>query len=253
MEKNPLERFSDRVDNYIKYRPGYPDKIIDYLESEKILKKDYAIADIGSGTGISCELFLKNGYKVFGVEPNKEMRDASVKLLSGYNNFQAIEGNSDNTNLINNSIDLIIGFQAFHWFDLNKSKSEFIRILKPERYAVFVWNTRKEDSDFLIAYEKLLQTHGTDYKKVKHNNINHNIVKDFFDSDFKYKEFDNSQKFDFVGLKGRLLSSSYAPNENEEGFEAMISELKIIFDKYNSNNSVSFDYITQVYSGRINK
>ncbi|HCA42686.1 MAG TPA: class I SAM-dependent methyltransferase [Bacteroidetes bacterium] len=253
MEKNPLERFSDRVDNYIKYRPGYPDKIIDYLETEKILKAEYVIADIGSGTGISCELFLKFGYKVFGVEPNKEMRDASEKLFSGYKNYQAIDGNSDTTNLKNNSIDLITGFQAFHWFDLNKSKLEFIRILKPERYAVFVWNTRKEDSDFLIAYEKLLQTHGTDYKKVKHNNINHKTVKDFFDSEFKYKEFENSQKFDFIGLKGRLLSSSYAPNENDEGYEAMISELEIIFDKYNSNNSVSFDYVTQVYSGKINK
>ncbi|HRE41997.1 MAG TPA: class I SAM-dependent methyltransferase [Ignavibacteria bacterium] len=252
MKINPLERFSDRVENYIKFRPGYPDEIIRYLETEKILKTGDSIADVGSGTGISCELFLKYGYNVTGVEPNKEMRNSSIRLLSEYSNFKAVDGNSSDTNLKDKSVDLVSGFQAFHWFDIMKSKIEFKRILKNNGYAVFVWNTRKEDTEFLKDYESLLQKFGTDYKQVKHNNINHQTVVNYFDKNFKYVEFQNSQKFDFDGLRGRLLSSSYAPNESDSLYNEMIFELEKIFKRHCLNEAVSFDYTTQVYSGSFN-
>ncbi len=44
---------------------------------------------------------------------------------------------------------MIVGAQAFHWFDREACKKEFGRILKPGGRAVLVWNNRKVlDSGF---------------------------------------------------------------------------------------------------------
>ncbi len=138
MSFNSTTRFSNRVDNYVKYRPHYPAAVIDYLKKEKVLKDNYVIADIGSGTGISSELFLKNGNTVYGIEPNKEMREGGEKYLSGFKNFISINGTAEDTTLKENSIDVITAGQAFHWFDMVKAKKEFKRILKTNGYVVLI-------------------------------------------------------------------------------------------------------------------
>lgn len=247
---NSTTRFSDRVDNYIKYRPRYPKEIIGYLKSNNILKDDYLIADIGSGTGISAELFLQNGNNVSGVEPNKEMREAGEKILSGYSNFMSIEGSAESTTLEDKSIDLIISAQAFHWFDTAKAKIEFNRILKNGRYAVLIWNARKLNSTpFSTEYEKLLIKYGTDYTEVRYDNTNETIFSSFFDSGYMEKEFQNEQVFDFEGIKGRLLSSSYAPAEADQNYSSMLKELNEIFGKYADNNKVKIEYDTKLVLG----
>ena len=133
-----LNRFSNRVENYIKYRPDYPNEVIAFLKIQKLLTAESVIADIGSGTGISTELFLKQGNVVAGVEPNKEMREAGERLLKKYSNFKSIDATAENTTLENKSIDLVIAGQAFHWFDKEKSKKEFQRILKPNGTVVLM-------------------------------------------------------------------------------------------------------------------
>jgi SAM-dependent methyltransferase len=241
-------RFSDRVENYIKYRPSYPKEIISYFLNEGILKSGYSIADIGSGTGISTEIFLKENYDVIGVEPNKDMREAAERLLLDYKNFKSVDGTAEQTGLPNESIDLIICAQAFHWFDIEKARKEFKRILKKDRYTSLIWNVRKEDTDFLKDYEGLLQKFGTDYKDVKHNNITNDVILKFFGNQMDLKVFYNVQMFDFEGLKGRLLSSSYAPNENDSNSPSMLDSLKKVFEKHQVNGKVAFEYDTAVYS-----
>src|SRR5690349_10735071 len=89
---NPTSRFSSRVENYIKYRPSYPPAVGDLLQSECGLHAASRVADIGSGTGLLAKLLLKRGCQVFGVEPNREMREAGERLLSVYTNFTSVEG-----------------------------------------------------------------------------------------------------------------------------------------------------------------
>lgn len=252
MQHNSTTRFSDRVDNYIKYRPHYPRQILDYLKAQNVLADDSVIADIGSGTGISTELFLKNGNTVYAVEPNREMREAAERLLSGYKNFISVNGTAESTTLLNESIDLIIAGQAFHWFDIQKAITEFKRILKPGGNTVLMWNVKKLDSTpFMTEYENMLMTFGTDYKKVRHENLGDDIFKTFYTNSCDIKTFPNEQVFDFEGLKGRLLSSSYAPNEQSEDYKPMIIELERIFNKHSKNGRITFDYITRVYSGKL--
>lgn len=252
MNLNSTTRFSDKVENYIKYRPHYLDEVIAYLKEKGIFKNDSVIADIGSGTGISTEIFLNNGNVVYGIEPNKEMREAAEKLFARNPNFKSINATAEETTLENNSIDLITAGQAFHWFDVEKCKVEFKRILKPDGTIVLLWNKRKRDgSPFQEEYEQLLLDYGTDYKDVGHQNIGREGLENLFNNKFELKEFANEQVFDFEGFKGRLLSSSYIPDETSPSYELMIKDLKIMFNKYNINGKISFEYVTEVFTGMI--
>ena len=254
MSKEVLHRFSDRVDNYIKYRPHYPGEVFDFLEAESILKKDYVIADIGSGTGISAEPLLKRGYTVYGIEPNKEMRHAAEGILKEYKTFISREGTAENTTLDNQSVHSIIAGQAFHWFNREKAQEEFKRILKPNGQVILMWNDRRTDTtDFLKVYEDFLQMFGTDYKEVNHKNTQEGKIFDEFfgQGNYKEKSFYNYQDVDFNGLKGRVLSSSYMPNEGHTDFDFMISCLKKIFIRYQEKGTVRLDYDTRIYYGQL--
>lgn len=261
--KSALHRFSNRVEHYIKYRPDYPAEIIAFLKAQGLLKSDTVIADIGSGTGISSELFLKNGNTVYGVEPNKEMREAAERLLSGYKNFISVNATAEETTLKGKSIDLIIAGQAFHWFNRQKCKTEFQHILKPEGTVILMWNDRRTDStQFLKSYEDFIKMFATDYMKVNHKNIDEKIFNDFFGfGNYKMKSFDNFQHFDFEGLKGRVLSSSYMPAEGHKDFDYMMSVLKKIFNRFQHNINlpsgeskrgiVTIEYDTKIYYGKL--
>ncbi|MFX1268184.1 MAG: class I SAM-dependent methyltransferase, partial [Promethearchaeota archaeon] len=162
---DPKKRFSSRVENYIKFRPNYPSEIIKFLKEKKILIKDSIIADIGSGTGILSEIFLKNGNVVYGIEPNADMRNAAEKLLENYSDFITVDGSAESTNLKGKSIDIITVGQAFHWFDIKQTQKEFRRILKEGGYVILIWNNRKKsDSGFSTEYEKFITKYGKDYK-----------------------------------------------------------------------------------------
>ena len=255
MGKEILNRFSDRVDNYVKYRPHYPAEVFDFLESEKILEPNFIVADIGSGTGISSEPLLKRNYTVYGIEPNKDMREAAEKLLNSFSNFKSINGTAENTSLENASVNTIVAGQAFHWFDRPKTKTEFKRILKPNGTVVLLWNDRQTNStDFLKLYEDFLQMFGTDYKEVNHKNTqDKKIFEEFFGAgNYQEKTFSNFQEVDFAGLKGRVLSSSYMPNEGHKDFDFMIACLKKIFVRYQENGKVRLIYDTKMYYGQLN-
>lgn len=246
------QRFSNRVDNYVKYRPSYPTEIISFLEKEIGFNKNFIIADIGSGTGILSEIFLKNGNVVFGVEPNAPMRNKGEKLLMNNHSFKSIDGTAEQTTLQNASVNLITAAQAFHWFDIKKTKQEFKRILKRNGFCCLIWNERLINSEFSKAYEQLLKDYSTDYTKVDHRNIDDKKIEAFFlPNKIIQQSFSNKQIFDFEGLKGRLLSSSYTPDENHPKHNAMIQSLMNIYSSFNQNNQVQFDYETKVYLARL--
>jgi SAM-dependent methyltransferase len=252
-EPDSVKRFSSRVEYYIKYRPRYPHELIDFLKENLGLSSSTVIADVGSGPGVLSEMFLKNGNPVFGVEPNKEMREAAENLLKDYPGFRSIQGSAESTTLAPESVDLITAAQAFHWFDSQKSRAEFLRILKPGGWVVLVWNNRRIDSTpFLEAYEGFLCDCGIDYQEVNHRNVDEKALNQFFGvGAYRVKVFDNAQAFDYESLRGRVLSSSYMPMEGHAGYEPMLTELRKIFDEHQRDGKVVFEYDTEMYYGRI--
>lgn len=242
-------RFSDRVEDYVKYRPHYPAAILAYLQQTYSFDASWDVADIGSGTGISTELFLGNGNRVFAVEPNAQMREKAEELLGDDAHFVSIDGTAEATGLAAGSVPLIVAGQAFHWFDAVKSRAEFARILRPGGVVVLVWNERLAQSPFEAAYDALIERHGKDYKTTNHRNISDQQIGSFFHpSAFVVKVFPNEQWFDFEGLRGRLLSSSYMPKSGS-GFAPMIEDLRRLFDTYQDGGRVRVGYDTRVYSG----
>jgi ubiquinone/menaquinone biosynthesis C-methylase UbiE len=209
------------------------------------------IADVGSGTGISAELFLRAGNVVYAVEPNREMREAAERLLAHFPNFHSVSASAQATTLADHSVDFIVAAQAFHWFNTPETRAEFSRILKPGGHIVLIWNERRLDSTpFLQAFEQLLITFGTDYTKVRHENVNTAALGAFFRSAYATHTFAYEQRFDFEGLKGRLLSSSYAPAEGQPRHDEMIAELRRIFEVYQESGQVCFEYDTRLHLGR---
>jgi ubiquinone/menaquinone biosynthesis C-methylase UbiE len=243
---HPTTRFSDRVENYVKYRPSYPEEIISFLETTIGLHKNQRIADIGSGTGIFSELFLKNGFKVIGIEPNENMRRAAENKLSTYNDFISRNRRAEQTGLRTNSIDLVTVAQAFHWMEPEATKKEFLRILKPSGHIVLAWNLRLKHTPFLRDYDSLKSRFGIDYKPSKM--VNDDIIYRFFEPmAAQTHSFSNTQMLDFDSLKGQLLSTSYIPLPGHPSYDNMISELVHLFVTYNENGFIRMEYETKLY------
>jgi SAM-dependent methyltransferase len=197
-------------------------------------------------------MLLENGNPVFGVEPNAEMRQAGERLLAGFPRFISAGGTAEATTLPNEVADFVTAAQAAHWFDRERARQEFVRILKPGGCLVLLWNERITDSTpFLRDYEQLLLTFGTDYEDVRHERTTA-AVNEFFDpAPFQKRVFAMRQQFDYAGLEGRLLSSSYAPGPGHPKHEPMLRELRRIFEVHARAERVAFDYITRVYFGQL--
>lgn len=252
MNLNSTQRFTDRVEDYVKYRPSYPAFLIGHFKLALGLKDDSVIVDVGSGTGISAELFLENGNPVYGVEPNQAMRAAAERTLKDYANFTSVDGTAEATGLPDGIADFVVAAQAFHWFDAEKSRVEFQRLLKPEGYALLIWNARRAvGTPFSEEYEALLNNFGTDYGAVRHRHVDLSRIRAFLGSEHRKDVFYNMQEFDYEGLLGRLLSSSYAPKEGHPRFNEMLHALRVIFDKHEKNGVVKMEYDTEVYYSQL--
>lgn len=249
---NSLQRFSDRVENYVKYRPTYPPAVLGFLRDAAGLAPQSIVADIGSGTGISSALFVGNGNTVYGVEPNAPMRAAAERHFAGVELFHSIDGTAEATTLAENLVDLVVAGQAFHWFNPPAARREFARILRPGGHIALMWNTRKLDSSpFLQAYENLVLDFGTDYGAVRHEHVDTPALRDFFGpADFRAATFPNAQSLDREGLLGRLHSSSYAPPPGHPRHQEMLGAIDRIFEQFNTGGRVEIEYETQVYAGK---
>ena len=247
------ERFSDRVENYIRYRPSYPVAVLDVLREEINLTSDWTIADVGSGTGISTELFLKNGNKVFAVEPNAPMRAAAERLLAGYPKFQSVDGTAEATTLPNDSVDAVVAAQAFHWFDPVKFSVECRRIVEPNGWGVLLWNARRLDSTpFLRDYELLLKKYGVDYAQVRHENVDQSRLDRFFSPrQWRKRMVENEQRLTLDGLRGRALSSSYVPADGDPAQATLLNELDELFAREQRDGLVVVEYDVEIYFGRL--
>jgi SAM-dependent methyltransferase len=247
------KRFSNRAEDYARYRPGYPRETLELLHKWCELQRHHAIADIGSGTGLLAKLFLDHGNRVFGVEPNEEMRAAGEDFLKPYSNFTTVAGSAEATTLPSDSVDFVAAGQAFHWFDPAPTHNEFQRILKPEGRVIILWNERLlDETAFLRDYETLLRRFGTDYTRIHESYPRKEQMLAFFGpNEFTSHALPNFQEFDFEGLSGRLRSSSFVPPPEHPQFSPMMEELQRVFAAHQKNGLVRMEYRTRIYTGKI--
>ena len=249
---NTTTRFSDRVADYVRTRPGYPAALLEVIGETTSLSAWSVVVDVGSGTGISTELFLRGGATVYAVEPNREMRLAAESRFRGVPRFHSVAGSAEATSLPAGSAHLIAAGQAFHWFERDAARREFLRVLSPDAWVALFWNSRRVgDTAFLRDYEALLQEYGTDYREVNHQNIGSSTLAAFFGGPMRSHVFPNSQALDYEGLQGRLLSSSYAPGRGDPRHAPMLRALRSIFDVHQEGGRVEILYDTELHLGRL--
>jgi SAM-dependent methyltransferase len=247
----PTERFSDRVNDYVKYRPTYPDEAIDRIVEAAELLPGSVIADVGCGTGISSRPFLERGIRVIGVEPNDAMRAAAIEYLAGFPHFTANAASAESTGVKDHSVDAIIAAQAFHWFDMETTRFEFERILRPGGSVVLMWNERLLDAtEFLREYEELLVKYAIDYSEIRHDRFGPEKLRAFFGAPLKAYSFKNMQSFDLDGMVGRVRSSSFMPAADSPVYGELLDSLISLFAKHAENDRIEIFYDTRVYISR---
>jgi SAM-dependent methyltransferase len=253
-DADPLSRFSDRVEDYVRYRPTYPPAVIQFLSANAGLSSASIVADIGSGTGIFTRMLLDAGAEVFAVEPNDAMRNSAEMELGRLSNFRSVKGTAEATGLPDDSVSLITSAQAFHWFEPATSRKEFRRIIKAGGWCALIWNTMITGaSEFGIGYEQIKEAFGSESGRVRHEDIEKS---DRFDTHFgaenwQKQAFENSQRLDLKGMKGRLLSSSYAPKEGHPQHQPMIAALEVLFHRCQRDGFIQIEYTTDLFLGRL--
>lgn len=249
--RDPTKRFGDRVDDYVRHRPGYPPALVAHLRAGGWLPPRAVVADIGAGTGISSAMFLDADCIVHAVEPNAPMRAAAQAQFGTRAGFHAVDGRAEATTLADASVDLVAAAQAFHWFDADAVRGEWRRILRAGGVAAVFWNSRRLDgSAFLEGYEHLLRTFGIDYGEVAERHQDDDAMRRWFGAGLlDFAEFQNTQSFDFDALRGRLQSSSYAPRPEHPQHEAMLAALRELFDATARDGRVDLVYRTRLFVG----
>jgi SAM-dependent methyltransferase len=247
------QRFSDRVEDYVKYRPGYPNQIIELLARRCGLQPSSVVADIGSGTGILAKLFCDYGNQVFGLEPNQAMREAGESYLAEYRNFVSVNATAEATTLESGSIDLLVAGQSFHWFRIDETRQEFLRILKPAGWAVLIWNERNTKGRFGSAYEALMSEFGDDYDQVRRRGqaVDSSLDGFFGLGGFKRETLQHVHYLDRQGLVGLAASASYMPRPGHARYAEMLSAMNSLFHQHQQHGKIGMEYDTNVYYGRM--
>lgn len=248
---DPRERFTSRVADYVRFRPGYPAELLDCLATDCGLGAGDCVADVGAGTGILTAGLLARGMRVFAVEPNGAMRRAAEERLGSAPLFSSVAGSAEAMTLPDGSVDGVVAAQAFHWFERDKAREEFARILKPGGPVALIWNDRRpRGNPFLEAYERLLQEWGTDYAEVNHGLVDEGVLASFFSpGPFGRRAFPNAQVLDLDGLKGRVLSASYMPGPGHPSHEPMLAALEALFAHHERDGAVTLEYDTRITFG----
>ena len=253
MPLSATERFSDRADAYVRGRPTYPQAIVEQLQKVGALKSGQTVVDVGVGTGLSAEPFLRSGYMVIGVEPNASMRTTGDQQLREYSTYRSVAGTAEATMLPDDAADLVIAGQAFHWFDVPRAAIEARRILRPGGWGALIWNDRQSTgSAFLAGYEALLRTHGIDYAKLLHRHIDEKAIAQFFAPvQTTVVTFDNPRELEREDLLALAGSASYLPAPGDPRHAAMLLALNALFDTHAKNGTVQMMYRTRMHYAQV--
>jgi ubiquinone/menaquinone biosynthesis C-methylase UbiE len=250
---NATRRFSGRVEAYRRYRPRYPRGIIPRLQELCGLTPASIVADIGAGTGMLAELFLENSNRVFAVEPNPEMRAACEELVASYPNLTCIDGTAEETGLPDDSVDFVAVGRAFHWFEQEKCRAEFARILRAEGWVVLAGMGPRKGADPVARdHESVLREYGLDYAALRERyNLGDAARKFFAGGAMQEAEFPGAEKMTYEELEGHTASLSVTPQSGHPRFSAMQRALKDFFARHQSEGKVRLPMNCRIYAGQL--
>lgn len=243
---NPLNRFSDRAEDYVKYRPSYPTEAIGMILEGLGEKSQLLAADIGAGTGISSRLLAQHGVHVIAIEPNAAMRE----VAEAHPLIEFRDGTAEITQIPNKSVDLVTCFQAFHWFNPEPSLREFHRILKPSGRLAVVWNNRDQKDNLTSEYSRIVREASNNHPAESRMQSVEPLLASLHFINIREYTFIYRQKLDLTGLIGRAMSVSYLPSEGL-AYEKAIADLQELYQHFRDEQGfVYMIYRTSVHLGK---
>jgi len=248
---DPRQLFSSKVADYTTGRPDYPVALFDELAALSVATADTQIADVGAGTGLFTQSLLDRGWNVVAVEPNDAMRAAADAALSKYPHYRSVSGDAENTTLKDQSIDLVTAAQAFHWFDVNRTRREFLRILKPRGQVALVWNDRVLSDPLQSELDEVFTEFSGNKRSVVQAHENRASVAEFFGAgDICKFTYPHEQRLDRERLIQRMLSRSYMPDRNTPEGRRVQEVVARLFQRFMSDGFVTVRYKTVATIGR---
>src|SRR5690606_9755039 len=254
MSQDSVNRFSQRADLYDQFRPHYPEELATFLRERLGADIHYTVAEIAAGTGIFTEQIAKWGNTVFVVEPNRSMRRLARQRLSQFEKCIFLDGTAEETGLPDRSVDMVVSAQAFHWFDLTRTKAEFRRIGRDNLLVAVIWNLRNTHTPFEQAYETLIRTYGIDYLRVSQRRMDTEEVLSFFAPESPdYRIFEHEDLLTHKELSGRILSYSFMPDESVGVYGEMMEAITELFELYQEGGYVQLSYQSRLFIGGIHE
>lgn len=261
MHRNNLLRFGcdsledkatwGRVQDYDRYRPGYPHALVDLVESQLGVRSTDIIADVGCGTGLFSRPFLARGYAVWGVEPDDLMLDAARSSLAKFPRFQVTLGSAESTGLPDGCVKLVTVAQAIHWFNRSAAKREFARILAPNKKILVAWNERDRSAPVSLAYDRLRREIAPNIFWTPCEPVFEHDLEEFFaPRTVSAYQLPNSQLLDRDHFLGRVRSAAGAPPRESSIWALLEEALNLLFDSFSKNGILSLPMITQLRWGR---
>jgi SAM-dependent methyltransferase len=252
-QTDSTERFGARAAAYARARPGYPDFAVAALARAMGLAPGATVVDLGCGTGLSCEPFLRAGFRVIGVEPNAAMRAHALERLGALPGFTAVDGRAEATRLPAASADLLVAAQAFHWFTVAAARGEALRVLRPPARAALIWNDRRAaGSPFAAGYEALLREYSPEYLELRHRHERRDRIDEFFGAGaWRVITVTHGDDLDFPRLADRLNSASYVPAAADPRHAPMLADLQQLFARTARHGVVTMEFETRIVHGEM--
>ncbi|MCC6678973.1 MAG: methyltransferase domain-containing protein [Phycisphaerales bacterium] len=241
---NPTGRFSDRAQDYARYRPSYPGEAIDALLDGLGKTAGLTVVDVGAGTGISARQLADRGPSVIALEPNESMRRAA----QAHPRVRFLDGTAESTGLSDRSVDLVLAAQAFHWFRQRQALAEFHRVLRPAARLGLMWNLRDEDHPFTRGYTEIIRDK-TGSEPAEMRPFDPDVITaDGLFRDVRLSEFIFEQPLDEAALVGRAASASYIPKAGP-GWDAIAASLRELARRHAGRDGLTtMRYVTRVYT-----
>lgn len=245
------EIFSNKVTDYAASRPGYPAALFDALRSVCKLHPNAAVADIGAGTGLLTQGLLKQGYRVTAIEPSDSMRAAADQSLAHCPGYSSARGSAEHLSLPCASMDLITAAQAFHWFDIEAARSEFLRVLKPDGKVALIWNDRLLNDPLHIALDGIFAQYGGAKRGAMLAHDERSEVPSFFGASTPLEcTWPHEHHLSEAALLSLVFSRSYMPERNSPAGQQAAAQVSELFQHLATSGSIAVRYTTVAIIGR---
>ncbi len=140
--------FDQEAERYDRFRPTYPDAVIDELLGPKPAGME--VLDVGCGTGIASRQMAQRGAKVLGVELAPGMAEIARR-----HGIEVELGAFEGWDAAGRTFDRVASAQAWHWLDLPPATSKAASLLRPGGRLCLVWNAGWQPDDLADALEEV--------------------------------------------------------------------------------------------------